>query len=439
MINCVLSTDTAGIDPTGEMTVTSALQNLIDEAAKLHQILVFNKGIFRTGPLFLHSDMQVFFESGSVLLSSPDEKDYPKIHTRIAGIEMEGYPGILNVVSSKNVRISGQGTINGQGSPWYEKYWGKDGKGGMRKEYDAKGLRWACDYDCLRPKNLLIQDSENVEVNGLTLLDSPFWNLHVLYSSKVSLSNLTIRSDDPNSPSTDGIDVDSSKDVSISSCSISTNDDCISLKSGRDQEGIEINRPTERVKITDCTFYKGYGLSIGSELSGGIADIEGKDLLFKGTSCGFRIKSSPTRKGYVRGVHLSRLKMVGVRYPFYAYLNWNPKYNEARLPEGYKGEIPNSWKKLLSGTNPRLVDTEVSDLHFEDVKVLNGPDKHEPSCLFTFRGFEGNPIHSVRCEWIDAEADEFGTFENCEQPVFKNCSFVITSDGHSVPGSFDNR
>ena len=66
-----------------------------------------------------------------------------KIRTRIAGIEMEGYPGILNILTSKNVRVSGPGTINGQGSPWYEKYWGKDGKGGMRKVYEEKGLRWA--------------------------------------------------------------------------------------------------------------------------------------------------------------------------------------------------------------------------------------------------------------------------------------------------------
>ena len=439
MINCVLSTETAGIARDGNKNVTAELQKLIDEAASLRQILVFHPGVYRTGPLFLHSDMQVFFEPGAVLLASQDEKDYPKIRTRIAGIEMEGYPGILNILSSKNVRVSGPGTINGQGSPWYEKYWGKDGKGGMRKVYEEKGLRWACDYDCLRPKNFLIQDSERIEVNGLTLLDSPFWNLHVLYSSDVKLTNLTIRSDNPNSPSTDGIDIDSSKNVTISSCSISTNDDCISLKSGRDQEGFEINRPTENVLIEDCTFYKGYGLSIGSELSGGISSIEGRNLTFKGTSCGFRIKSAPTRKGYVRSVHLSRLKMIGVTYPFYAYLNWNPHYNEAKLPEGYRGEVPNSWKKLLSGGNPKLLNTEVSDLFFEYVRIRHDGSEKTPSCLFTFRGFEDNPIRSVRGDWIDAETDEFGTFVNCEEPVFRNCSFVVTSSSRSVPGSFDNR
>lgn len=418
--------------PIKDAEETSILQKMIDESSEI----VFSKGEYLISPLFFHSDMKIVFEKGAVLRLTDEEKRFSKIPTRIAGIEMEGYPAMLNFISCENVTISGEGLLLGQGEKWYIKYWGKDMKSGMRKTYDEQHLRWACDYDCFRPKMILVQESENVTLRDLELHDSPFWNVHILYSKNIKVCNLRILSENPISPSTDGIDVDSSEDVCISSCHISTNDDAISIKSGRDLDGLRVNRPCKNVVIEDCFFHYGYGLSIGSELSGGIDDIIGRNLVFDHSDCGFRIKSSKSRKGYVKHVHLSHITMKEVRYPFYCYLDWNPLYNRNELPKDYKGEIPFYWHKLLSLPDDSLKDTAVDDLSFSDVSLSSN---EVSSCLFTFCGFPSSKITNVKFENLFGEVSEWGTFENTEEPIQKNIDVKILGNLKTVPGEFDNR
>ncbi len=420
------------IYPIKDAEETSILQKMIDESSEI----VFSKGEYLISPLFFHSDMKIVFEKGAVLRLTDEEKRFSKIPTRIAGIEMEGYPAMLNFISCENVTISGEGLLLGQGEKWYIKYWGKDMKSGMRKTYDEQHLRWACDYDCFRPKMILVQESENVTLCDLELHDSPFWNVHILYSKNIKVCNLRILSENPISPSTDGIDVDSSEDVCISSCHISTNDDAISIKSGRDLDGLRVNRPCKNVVIEDCFFHYGYGLSIGSELSGGIDDIIGRNLVFDHSDCGFRIKSSKSRKGYVKHVHLSHITMKEVRYPFYCYLDWNPLYNRNELPKDYKGEIPFYWHKLLSLPDDSLKDTAVDDLSFSDVSLSSN---EVSSCLFTFCGFPSSKITNVKFENLFGEVSEWGTFENTEEPIQKNIDVKILGNLKTVPGEFDNR
>lgn len=427
------------LDDTGKTLVTKELQSLLDLASENDEIFVLSKGIYLTGPLFLHSNQTIVFEEGAVLLAATDEKEYQKIDTRIAGIEMKGYPAILNIIDAVNVRITGKGTIIGQGEPWYEKYWGKDQKGGMRKEYDALGLRWACDYDCHRPKNLLVQNSKHITITGLTLKDSPFWNLHVLYSNDVMLDSLLIDSSNPNSPSTDGIDIDSSFDVEIKNCEISTNDDCISIKSGRDVDGLRVNRPTRDVHIHDCVIKRGYGISLGSELSGGIYGIQADHIHFLDSDCGFRIKSSKNRKGYVKDITLSNFVMKDVMYPFYCYLDWNKGYNDISVPTSYQGIIRDYWLKLLQKPGDEIPDTLIDGIQVDGVDIFYSEDYQKTSCLFTFKGFENSGIHHLVFKNIKAKIKEYGTFVNCDEPAFESCQIDVTSKEHTVPGSFDNR
>lgn len=434
-----LKSDELKIEKEGKTVVTERLQEFLDKAKAENKTAFLNKGIYLTGPLFLDSGMTLEFEEGSELRLVQDESLFKKIPTRIAGIFIDGYPALLNAIDKENIVIRGKGILNGQGEPWYKKYWGEDGKGGMRKTYDEKGLRWACDYDCLRPRNLLLQNCKNIRVMDVILKDSPFWNLHVLLSSKILIKGVNVISDNPFSPSTDGIDIDSSEDVEIRNCTISTDDDCISLKSGRDQEGLRFRHPTKRVKIMNCTFYKGYGISLGSELSGGISDVEGKNLSFKGTSCAFRIKSSLTRKGYVRNVHLANLMMEDVTYPFYCYLNWNPLYNKVSLPENYQGEVPSYYRKLLSFPDKEIPNTEVRGLFVNNAEIGYSKDYQGESCLFTFRGFNDNPLSSLHFKNIRANIGEYGSFVNSEPPEIVSSEIVTSGKSHTIPGSFDNR
>lgn len=398
--------------------------------------MVFRKGTYVCSPLFFHSDMDVFFEDGVRIYLTDEESSFQKIRTRIAGIEMDGYPALLNFVHCKNVHIHGKAILYGNGERWYEKYWGFDTKGGMRKTYDEKGLRWACDYDCFRPKMILIQNSSDIHLSDLELHDSPFWNVHVLYSRNVFLDHLKIFSENPNSPSTDGIDIDSSEDVSISSCYISTNDDGVSIKSGRDGDGIRVNRPTRNVVIQDCEFHHGYGLSVGSELSGGVENICGKNLHFISSDCGFRIKSSSTRKGYVRNICLDGLIMDGVKYPIYCYLDWNRSYNLNKLPEGYDGKIPDYWYTLLNLPSDAIKNTYVDGISIKNMKLSC---KGHDSCLFTICGFADSPIGNLCFSDFTGDVDEYGSFENCECPAFRNVNVEVSGNIHTIPGSFDNR
>ena len=413
--------------------VTEQLQALLDQA----DVFTFKKGTYLISPLYLHSNMKVIFEEGAVLLLTNQEQYFKRENTRIAGIEMMSYLGAISLVGVHNVSIKGHGQILGQGDTWYEKYWGKDMLSGMRKEYDEAGLRWACDYDCLRPKNIVAQNCYDIEISDIELRDSPFWNLHVLYSHDVILDNIVIIADKENAPSTDGIDVDSSYNITIKNCVISTNDDCISIKSGRDLEGLIINRASHDILIENCHFKKGYGLSIGSELSGGIENIIARNLTFDHSDCGFRIKSSKTRKGYVKNIILEHISIHDVKYPFYCYLDWNPLYNKNVLPPDFNKPIPPHYQKLLLLPSKDILDTYVEGLRFEDIQI--DYDDKSQGCLLTFKGFFPGGIKNVIFKNMNARVAEYGTMENTSDVSFIDCQIEVTSNNNTVPGSFDNR
>ena len=195
---------------------TKAIQAAIDEAGIAAErgaktIVVLSKGIYLTSSLFLKSHMEFRMEEGAILLGTTDESQYPIMHTRVAGVEMEWTVGILNVNGQEDVKITGKGCIDGQGPYWWNKYWGEDRKGGMRKVYEAKGLRWCVDYDCRRSRNLVVMESKNVNLSDFESRRSGFWNIHICYSKNIHVEKLHIY--DNEGPSTDGIDIDSFRNV----------------------------------------------------------------------------------------------------------------------------------------------------------------------------------------------------------------------------------
>ena len=149
----VFKTSDLAIDKTGSVLVTEQLQKLIDLAAQNQGIALVEKGTYLTASLFLKSHMELRLEEGAELLGTTDESCYPVIPTRAAGIEMDWYPGIVNINNQTDVTVSGKGTINGQGEYWWNKYWGTDQTGGYRKEYDAKRLQTGSQSGCygIRP------------------------------------------------------------------------------------------------------------------------------------------------------------------------------------------------------------------------------------------------------------------------------------------------
>ena len=435
----IFKTSAKNIDNTGKTLVTGQLQALIDEAAAAGGIVLLEPGTYLTASLFLGSHMEFRFEEGAVLMGTTDETQYPITPTRAAGIEMDWYPGLLNCNGQTDVPISGKGIINGQGEYWWRKYWGDDMKGGYREIYDAKGLRWACDYDCMRVRNMVIMDSSDITVRDITSTRSGFWNIHVCYSSNVHIDGVKIEACGAHSPSTDGIDIDSCEHVLVENCVTSCNDDSICIKSGRDADGIRVGRPCHDVTVQNCTILAGFGVTIGSEVSGGVYDITLKNLKYRGTDCGFRIKSSIARKGYIRDITVDGLEMVNVKYPFHLFLNWNPAYSYCELPEGYTGEIPEHWKKLLERSSDDIPKTKVSGITIQNVKAWNEPDYSGISRAFNLEGFEDVPMEHIHFRNVSLACKEYGIINYVNDIQFENVNVSVSGARDEKNDDYDNR
>src|SRR5258708_6448746 len=243
-----MNVKTYGAKSDGVTLSTAEIQSAIDAcAAKGGGVVVFDPGSYLTGSLFIKEGVELRIDKGVELKGSQHFEDYPDIDTRIAGIEMKWPAALLNIIGVKKAAITGEGKVNAQGKFCWDKYWA------MRKEYDAKGLRWIVDYDAKRVRALLIQEATDITVKGVRFVDAGFWTVQVLYSKYVTVDGIIVRNnEDGHGPSTDGVDIDSSSWVLVQNCDIDCNDDDFCLKAGRDWDGLRVNLPTEYVVIRRC-------------------------------------------------------------------------------------------------------------------------------------------------------------------------------------------
>lgn len=254
---------------------TNALQKAIDDcSAKGGCTLVFPKGVFLTGAIFLKKGVNLHLEEGAVVKGSTDRKDYPKMKTRIEGHFPEWLPALINADKVDNLRITGKGTFDGNGAPFWEDFWTR-----------IRANRATTNLDVERPRLMLIQNSKNVKISGLTFKDSGFWNLHIYNCQNVTVENS--RFEVPvgvRAPSSDGIDIDSSQNVTIRGCSFRVDDDAVCLKGSKGPFAMDdkLSPPVENIRVVDCLFERGHGVvTLGSEAT------------------------------YVRNVTVERIKVIG--------------------------------------------------------------------------------------------------------------------------------
>lgn len=411
----------------GTTVTTAAIQKAIDAAAPAHGTVVFKPGTYLTGAIFLKSGVTFRVDEGVEIRGVQDIAAYPMMPTRVAGIEMVWPSALINIYEQSNVKITGKGVIDGDGKPFWDLYWK------MRRElYEPKGLRWAVDYDCRRPRLIAFYKAADSSIEGVTLKRPGFWTVHICYSTRVTADNLTIRNNTQDrGPSTDGIDIDSSTAVTVRHCDIDCNDDAICLKAGRDADGLRVNRPSTNIAITDNTVRGGAaGVTFGSETSGGMNDVRISNLtVLKGVPNGVLLKSAATRGGTIENVQISNVKCTDVPTPISVTMNWNPAYSYATvptgsLPEGMK-EIPDYWKILLAPVAPEkgiphFRNIRISDLTATGARQAFGVSSHADSPL---QGFVLNNI--------DIQARSAGTIQNAEHWTFTNTK-IVTTDGSKV-------
>lgn len=386
---------------------TKAIQSAIDAAtADGGGRVVLPEGTYESGALFLSSNVEFRLEEGALLRAVRDDDAYPSIQTRVAGIEMEWPAALLTVRDAENVRITGEGTIDGNGDYWWEKFQG------MRGEYEERGLRWAVDYDCERVRPLLVKNSTDVRLSGLTIERQGFWAVTLTYCERVRVDGLTVRGNVGGyGPSTDGVNVDSSRDVLIEGCDVSGNDDCFCLKAGRDADGLRVDRPTENVVIRRCRTGEGGGLvTVGSETSGGVRNVEVFDVRGEGTNTGIRFKSAKVRGGVVENVRFRGLERDDVRTVFEWNLDWHSDYSYPTIPEDLpESEVRDHWETLTEPVEPPERGTpEVRNIVVEGLRAMNA-DR-----VWAVTGYPERPIHDVHLARVDAGASETGSISHAE-------------------------
>jgi polygalacturonase len=404
--------------------ITKIIQQAIDGCAKDGGgTVAFKPGTYLMGSIFLKSGVHLRLDKGVLIKGSTSFDDYPEIDTRIAGIEMKWPAALINVINQKNVQVSGEGKVNAQGKFCWDKYWA------MRKEYEAKGLRWIVDYDAKRVRTFLVQSSSDVTVKGLTFSNAGFWTVQLLYSDHITVDGVTIKNnEDGKGPSTDGIDIDSSTWVLVENCDIDCNDDDFCLKSGRDADGLRVNRPTEYVVIRKCIARKGGGLlTLGSETSGGIRHVLATGLVAMGTGNGFHIKSATTRGGVVEDIYFQNTVMDSVGNAFMYTMNWNPAYSYSSLPKGYNYDsIPAHWKTLLQKVEP----AEKGIPHFKNIYVSNVKVKFARKAI-NAAGLEQSALENFNFENVEIAAATAGEVDYAQGWKLKGV-FIKAADGSKV-------
>jgi len=396
---------------------TAAVQKAIDAcASKGGGIVTFSKGNYCIGSIFLKSNVNFNIPEGVQLFGSQDLNNYPIIDTRVAGIEMKWPAALISVIGQKNVEISGKGKVWGQGKVFWEKYWR------MRKDYDKRDLRWIIDYDCMRPRLVLIQDCQDVTMTEAGFFEAGFWTCHVLYSSHVTIDGIIVNNNNAGKgPSTDGIDIDSSNRILIQNCDISCNDDNFCLKAGRDADGLRVNRPTEYVIIRNCIARQGDGLfTCGSETSGGIRNIVAYNMTALGTKVGMRFKSALNRGGVVENVYLSNFRMQDIRDPFQINLNWNPAYSYSELPSGFsKDSIPAHWKVMLAKVEPASLGIpKFRNIWFNDIQAK------DCKVAIICEGVENSPVEGFYLKNVHITGENPGHMYWAKNWKLKNVSIT---------------
>ncbi len=362
----------------GQTVNTKAIQAAIDACATSGGgLLVVPSGTFMSGALFFKQGVDLLVEKGGMLKGTANPADYPQINTRWEGTERLWTCAFLNFDKMTHVQVSGDGTVDGSGDVWMQR------GGGARTRRPAPGQspapaaadasasatprRTAAGGGPGRPRMICFSNCEDVHITGLHLQQQAVWCLHILYSKDVVVDNLNIRAIE-RIPSSDGIDVDSSDGVQISHCDIACNDDDIAIKSGKDADGLRVNRPSQNVTISDCTIGSGDGITMGSEVSGGIRHVLVQRCNFTGTGQPARFKSQPSRGGMIEDIIYRDIQMNHTREAV---------------------EFDMSWRMVGPALPPAKVLTIVRNIQFYN---FTGTCQSGGN----IRGLKGSPIDNVK-------------------------------------------
>jgi polygalacturonase len=306
----------------GVTDCTAAFRSIIEQCSKAGggQVIV-PAGTYLTGPIHLKSNVNLEVSEGATIKFSQHPKDYlPVVFSRWEGVELFNYSPFIYAFDQQNIAITGKGTLDGQSDNEHWWPWKNSGRNDRNALFEMaeKGVpvkdRVFGDGHYLRPQFIQPYRCQNVLIEGVTIKNSPMWEIHPVLCRNVIVQNVNISSHGPNN---DGCDPESCTDVLIKDCSFDTGDDCIAIKSGRNADGRRVNAPTENIIVQGCRMKDGHGgITVGSEISGGVRNLfaENCNLDSQNLDHALRVKNNAMRGGLLEHLHFRNLEVGQVAH-----------------------------------------------------------------------------------------------------------------------------
>lgn len=415
-----------------------AIQKAIDEASskKGGGVVVVpgskdpNKpAVYYTGAIEMKSNVELRIEENAVLkfVRNKTNEYYPVVYTRWEGVEMMNFSPFIYSYEAENIAITGKGVLDGQADefnwmPWKYGYFQEENQKYVRNELFEQGQNgddveteriYTDEKSTLRPPFIQPYKSENILIEGITIKNSPFWEVNPVLCENVKVDGITIDSTLYNN---DGVDPESSKDVIIENVSFNTGDDCIAIKSGRNNDGRRVNVPSENIIIRNNDFANGHGgITVGSEISGSVRNVLAHDNFFDSEELDYpiRFKTNAERGGVIENIFITKStvnksKKAVIHADFY-------------YEEGLNGNHTPILRNVL----------------LSDIKTVEGGSIDAANSLY-LKGFEHSNIENIVLENVELNGVKGGAvLENIKDLTYINVSI----NGEKIEDktvSFDN-
>jgi len=406
-----------GASGDGRRLETKSINRAIDDCA-VHGggTVYFPPGRYLTGTVVLKSHVTLQLDGGATLLGSEDPKDYPLMDDPWDNTAKTIAP-LIYADHAENITLTGRGTVDGQGQIWWKRHWLANPKKGSPGATTPAELAEARKVDHGRPRLVRLIHCRDVLIEKLLLTNAGMWTINPLFCDDVRVDGVIVANPVP-SPNTDGINPESCRNVQISNCRIDVGDDCVTLKAGLDAVGRQVGRPDENITIANCVMLRGHGgVTIGSEMSGGVKNVTVANCVFQGTDIGIRVKSQRGRGGVVEGFTAANITMDQVPHPFVIttfYMGKDRPEEEFAVNDGtprFRDFLFNNITArgaVDAGSVTGLRELPVGDIVFSNIRIAA---RQGFACTnaerITFRDVEINPesgpaLYLHHCAGVDA-------------------------------------
>ena len=390
----------------GKMT-TRAIQKAIDQVnRKGGGTVIVPTGIWNTGRIELKSNVNLHLEEGAELHFSGNIKDYqPAVFTRNEGVELYSLGALIYANGQRNIALTGKGKLVGPSQDCEIQQ--RQMRGGVIETYiDVNTPVEKRIYDGKKGQPVFLPmfvspiNCRNVLIEGVSLESTPFWNVVPVYCDSVIIRGITVHS--VGIPRGDGIDIESTRNVLIEYSTLSCGDDCFTMKAGRCEDGLRVNKPSENIVVRHCLAEKGHGgITCGSETAGMIRNLYVHDCVFDGTGTGLRFKTRRNRGGGGENLTYERIRMR---------LNGQPFVWDMLGSKTFVGDLA----VRLPARDITPLTPSYKNITARDIIVESGTQ------FIKAQGIPETPVENVLIENVTAKTEKLMLFQDVKGMTLKN-------------------